>query len=59
VWLACGPAGTAAAIIVIREFGGADATSPLICYIDGGFPVITNGGDLTVQWDAVGVMTLT
>ena len=45
-------AGTAAAAIVIRERAATgDTMSELIGYIDsGGFPIVTNGGDLTITW---------
>ena len=52
-------AGTAAAAIIIKEGGANDTTSRLIAYIDsGGFPVVTNGGDLTIQWNAEGILQL-
>jgi len=39
---------------------GSDATSPLVAYIDtGGFPLVTNGGDVTLHWSASGIITLT
>lgn len=48
-------AGTAAAVIIYEEVTN-DADSVLIAYIDsGGFPVTTNGGDLTVAWNAQGI----
>ena len=39
--------------VVIYKDTGSPATSPLIAYIDTitGFPLTTNGGDITVQWD--------
>ena len=39
--------------VVIYEDTGNTATSPLIAYIDQitGFPLLTNGGDVVVQWD--------
>ncbi|MFQ5641666.1 MAG: hypothetical protein ACE5IR_27135 [bacterium] len=53
-------AGTAAAAIIIKEGGANDTTSRLIAYIDsGGFPITTNGGDLTVTWNAEGIIHLT
>ena len=53
-------AGTAAAAIVIKEGGVNDTTSRLIAYIDsGGFPVTTNGGDLTIQINAEGLLHAT
>jgi len=52
-------AGTAAAAIVYKHITS-DAASVLIAYIDqGGFPVVTNGGDLTIQWNAEGILQLT
>lgn len=47
--------GTVQAAVVFR-FVTVDADSPLICYLDGAsFPVVTNGGDLTIQFHADGV----
>lgn len=39
--------------VVIYKDTGAEATSPLLMYIDTitGFPLATNGGDIIVQWD--------
>lgn len=39
--------------VVIYKDTGDNATSPLIAYIDTitGFPLATNGGDITIQWD--------
>lgn len=52
-------AGTAAQATVLKHTGTA-TTSPLICNVDtGGFPVVTNGGDLTIQWNAEGIFQLT
>ncbi len=49
-------AGTAAAAILYKHLTS-DAASVLIAYIDsGGFPVVTNGGDLTIQWNAEGIL---
>lgn len=43
---------TAKAVVLFKNTGDAD-TSPLLGYIDAitGFPVGTNGSDITVQWD--------
>lgn len=50
-------AGTAAAAILIKEGGANDTTSRLIAYIDtGGFPFVTNGGDMIVTWNAEGIL---
>jgi hypothetical protein len=39
--------------VVIYKDTGVPGTSPLIAYIDTitGFPLVTNGGDITIQWD--------
>ena len=39
--------------VVIYKDTGAEATSPLLLYIDTitGFPLATNGGDITIAWD--------
>ena len=51
-------AGTAAACVVYKDTGN-NATSPLIAYIDsGGFPVTTNGGDLTITWNSQGIVQI-
>ena len=46
-------AGSTAEAVVIYKDTGTPATSPLLAYIDviTGFPVITNGNDINVQWD--------
>lgn len=52
-------AGTAAQLTLLREVTN-DAGSPPIANVDtGGFPVVTNGGDVTVQWNAEGIIHLT
>jgi len=52
-------AGTAAQATILKE-GTANTNSPCLCNVDaGGFPVTTNGGDLTIQWDAAGIFVLT
>jgi len=40
--------------VVIYKDTGVSGTSPLLAYIDviTGFPLATNGGDITIQWDA-------
>lgn len=51
-------AGTAAGVIIYRHLTS-DALSTLIAFIDtGGFPVVTNGGDLTITWNAEGIIQL-
>lgn len=46
-------AGSTLEAVVIYKDTGSSATSPLIAYIDTitGFPLATNGGDITIQWD--------
>lgn len=46
-------AGDTAKAVVIAKNTGSNATSPLLAYIDTitGFPLATNGGDITIQWD--------
>ena len=53
-------AGTAAAAVIIRERSlTGDTMSELIAYINtGGFPITTNGGDLTLTWNAEGILQL-
>lgn len=48
------PAGDTCEGVVIYAYTGDNATSPLIAYIDTitGFPLETNGGDVTIRWDA-------
>lgn len=45
--------GSTAKAIVIWKDTGTPSTSPLLAYIDTitGFPLATNGGDITVTWD--------
>jgi hypothetical protein len=47
------PAGEISEGVVIYKDTGNPATSPVIAYIDTitGFPLTTNGGDITIQWD--------
>ena len=47
------PAGETSEGVVIYKDTGVEATSPVLAYIDTitGFPLATNGGDITVQWD--------
>ena len=46
-------AGDTCEAVVIWKDTGVPGTSPLLAYIDTitGFPLLTNGGDITVQWD--------
>jgi hypothetical protein len=57
-WTALGPAGTAAAALLIRKGTSDDTDALLIAHFDTGFPVITNGSDVTLAWDALGLDTL-
>jgi hypothetical protein len=51
-------AGTAAAVVLYKHLTS-DAASVLIAYIDsGGFPKVTNGGDLSINWNAEGILQL-
>lgn len=51
-WPAVTAGATTEGVVIYKDTGSA-ATSPLIAYIDTitGFPLSTNGGDITVQWD--------
>ena len=52
-------AGTAAQAIVHKEGSVDDTTARLVSHIDtGGFPVVTSGVDLTIQWNTEGIMQL-
>jgi hypothetical protein len=47
-------AGSTAKALVIYKDTGLPSTSPLIAFIDTitGFPLATNGGDISIVWDA-------
>lgn len=49
-------AGTAAYAVVFKE-GASDAASTVICNVDIA-DTVTNGGDLTIQWDSAGIFTI-
>lgn len=52
-------AGTAAQATVQKHTGTA-TTSPVLVNVDsGGFPIVTNGGDLDIQWNVEGIFHLT
>ena len=52
-------AGTAEAVIIIKHVTN-DTDSIPIAYIDsGGFPFVTNSGDLTITWNAEGIIQAT
>ena len=46
-------AGATSEGVVVYKDTGVEATSPLLFYIDTitGFPLATNGGDITIAWD--------
>lgn len=52
-WLAVTAGDTFEAVVIYKDTGVA-GTSPLLAYIDTitGFPLASNGGDITVQWDS-------
>jgi hypothetical protein len=51
-------AGTVAQATLMKEVS-ADTDSITIANVDsGGFPIVTNGGDLTIQWNAEGIIQL-
>ena len=47
------PAGETSEGVVIYKDTGVEGTSPLLMYIDTitGFPLVTNGGNVVIQWD--------
>ncbi|BBK37681.1 bacteriophage protein [Allostella sp. ATCC 35155] len=53
-------AGDEAELIVIFKDTGTAGTSPLLLHIDDatGLPVTPNGGDITIEWNASGILTL-
>lgn len=56
VWAAIDGATAQAAVVFVQVTN--DADSPLIAYFDTGFPFTANGGQLTWQFNAAGVFTL-
>lgn len=56
-WSALGAGATIAALIVIKEGGANDTTSRLIAYLDI-TDTATNGGDITIQFNAEGIIQL-
>jgi len=53
-------AGTAAQATVLKHVVASPTTSPVLVNVDtGGFPVVTNGGDLTIVWNVEGIFQLT
>ena len=52
-------AGTAAQAVLHKEGSIDDTTARLVSHIDtGGFPLVTNGTDLTIQWNTEGILQL-
>lgn len=45
--------------IVLYKHVTNDADSPLVAYIDDGFPYVANGATLTIQWNAEGILQAT
>ena len=52
--------GSTASYIVIYQDTGNPATSPLLIFIDTAtnLPVTPNGGNIVIQWNALGIFTL-
>lgn len=51
-------AGSTVTALAIYNDTGSTSTSPLVAYIDGFTPVTTNGGNITISWNASGIFTL-
>lgn len=49
-------AGTIGFAVVFKEITS-DAASPVICNVDLA-DIVTNGGDVTIAWDAAGILTI-
>ncbi len=52
---------TAEALVIYRQNSGANTTWRLVAFIDTGvtgLPVTPNGGDITVTWNASGILAL-
>lgn len=59
-WTALGAGTRQIAGLLLFKFVTNDAASPNIAWIDtGGFPISANGGDITVQWNAEGILQTT
>jgi hypothetical protein len=59
-WTALGAGTRDVAGALVFKFVTNDADSIPICFIDtGGFPITANGGDVTIQWNAEGVLQVT
>jgi len=48
-------AGTAAAAVIYRHVTDDSNSEPILFIDTGGFPLTTNGGDLTIQWNIEGI----
>jgi len=44
-------------LVVFKDLGGADSANPLIAFIDFA-DVTTNGGDLSITWNAEGILKI-
>lgn len=52
---------TVEALVLYRKNAGANTTWRLVAYIDTsvtGLPVTTNGGDITITWNASGILSI-
>lgn len=52
---------TAEAIVIFRKNSGAASTWPLFAFIDtnvSNLPITPNGGDITIEWNASGIVAL-
>lgn len=50
----------AEALVLYRKNAGANTTWPLVAYLDTGItgiPVLPNGGDISITWNAAGIIT--
>lgn len=50
---------TARYAVVYDSTPGTDATRPLICYVDFGADVVSSGGNFTIVWDTLGIISVT
>lgn len=59
-WTALGVGTRQAQGMIVYKHVGADGVNPVIGWIDtGGFPFSGNGGDVTVAWNAEGILQTT
>lgn len=59
VWTALGAGTRQVAGLVVYKFVTNDAASVPLFWVDSGFPITANGGDVTVTWNAEGIAQLT